>query len=236
MSGERRRFRSSLGRGTVLVGLLLLNIGASLAVVVATLAESGILGRYLRGEIRFEDDIVDAIDRSVLFSRIGLAVFVVTGIAWLVWHHRAQANLHALGVRGLQYTPGWAVGWWLIPFANLFKPFQTVREVWKASEPSPAWRSTRTWPVIGWWWAGWVVANVIGRIALTLFREDPDTVESLIEGNRWIVAGEIVTVVTAILAIGIVRAVIARQSELASAIAMQAEEAPPRPDRPGLGA
>ena len=52
-----------------------------------------------------------------------------------------------------------------MPFANLVKPFQTMRELWKAS----AWgRATggrsRTWPVIGWWWAAWIAAGVLGCV------------------------------------------------------------------------
>jgi hypothetical protein len=150
-----------------------------------------------------------------------------------VWQHRGHANLHALRVPELRFTPGWAVGWWLIPVANLFKPFQTVRELWKASDPSPGWRSTRTWPVIGWWWAGWIVANVIGRIAFASFRDDPDGVEPLLAGNRWLIGGEVVTIATAILAIMIVRRVTERQAVLPSALATPAIGTPPRPDLPG---
>ena len=57
---------------------------------------------------------------------------VVTGIVWLVWQHRSQSNLRRQGC-GLAFTPGWAVGWWLIPMANLWKPFQATRELHKAS-------------------------------------------------------------------------------------------------------
>jgi hypothetical protein len=69
-------------------------------------------------------------------------------------------------VERLRFTPGWAVGWWFVPFANLVKPFQTVRELWKASDPgAPDWWGSETLPVIGWWWGGYVVFNILDGIA-----------------------------------------------------------------------
>jgi uncharacterized protein DUF4328 len=102
---------------------------------------------------------------------VGLVVLGVTGIVWLVWQHRSQANLHAAQVGALKYTPGWAVGWWLIPFANFVKPFQTVRELWKASGGDLRWRLD-TWPLIGWWWAGWIVMAILERVAARFIIED----------------------------------------------------------------
>ena len=64
---------------------------------------------------------------------IGSLVFVATVVLWCVWQHRAQQKAIVLAGGGLRFTPGWAVGWWFIPFANLVKPFQTVRELWEAS-------------------------------------------------------------------------------------------------------
>ena len=65
-------------------------------------------------------------------------------IAWCVWQHRAHANLWAFARSGLRFTPGWAVGWWFVPIASLWKPFEAVRELWKASDPGSdplSWRS-----------------------------------------------------------------------------------------------
>ena len=238
MRGRSAGFRTTQTRGTVLVGSLILNAAASLAIIASTVAETAVLRDHLGGAVIPGGDVAEAIDRSVLLSRIGLGIYVVSGIAWLVWQHRAQTNLHALRIPSLQYSPRWAVGWWLIPFANLFKPFQTVRELWKASGPSPGWPSARTWAVIGWWWAGWIAGIALARIALSAFSGSQDTLDSfesfdsLISGNRWLVVGEIVTMITAVLAILIVRSVIDRQSALAAIV--DAEPlVPPRPDTPG---
>ena len=50
-------------------------------------------------------------------------------ILWLIWQHRVTADLWARGVPGLGFTPGWAVGWWFVPFAWWVQPFRAVREL-----------------------------------------------------------------------------------------------------------
>jgi hypothetical protein len=74
----------------------------------------------------------------------------------------------------MEYTPGWAVGWYFVPFANLFKPFQATVEIYKATDPGADAQSWRWRPVpsfLNWWWGVWVLSNVlggaIGRLSLT---------------------------------------------------------------------
>jgi hypothetical protein len=158
----------------------------------------------------------------------------VTGIVWLLWQHRAHANLHAAGVVGLGFTPGWAVGWWFIPFANLVKPFQTVRELWKASAADAAWKQIRTWPVIGWWWACWAAGAIVGSAVgfVAGLRSDPVSVESLINVDRLGLVLIIPSIAATILAIRIVRSVTERQSKLPETAAESDRPPPPRPDLP----
>jgi hypothetical protein len=85
----------------------------------------------------------------------------LTIVVWLIWQHQATANLWARGLPGLRTTPGWAVGWWLIPFANLAMPFVAMRELDRRSGPDgPA------SPLLGWWWAAWLAASLVPWIGM----------------------------------------------------------------------
>ena len=42
------------------------------------------------------------------------------------------------GAGGLRYTPGWAVGWLFVPFANLVVPYFVFTEIWRNSIPATA--------------------------------------------------------------------------------------------------
>jgi hypothetical protein len=51
-----------------------------------------------------------------LFVNFELYFWIAAGIVFLIWVYRAHNNLSSLKVRGLEYTPGWAVGLWFIPW------------------------------------------------------------------------------------------------------------------------
>ena len=139
---------------------------------------------------------------------VWLVVFAVTGIVWCVWQHRAQRNAIELTHGKLEFTPGWAVGWWFVPFANLVKPFQTVRELWKASHGGYNVRVVATWSVIGWWWGLWLGASALERfIVLGGMKSFSD----VLRHDTWEIVASGVMVVAAILAIMIVRSVVALQ-------------------------
>src|SRR4051812_40932909 len=48
-----------------------------------------------------------------------LVIFIVTGITFLRWIHRANVNVRGFGAEGMTFTPGWSVGWYFVPIANL---------------------------------------------------------------------------------------------------------------------
>ena len=140
---------------------------------------------------------------------VWLVVFVVTAIVWCVWQHRAQRNAIELADGKLEFTPGWAVGWWFVPFANFVKPFQTVRELWKASHGGHNARVVATWSAIGWWWGLWLSAGVLGRIIVRV--GSPNDLSGFVRHDTWEIVANGIIVVAAILAIMIVRSVVALQ-------------------------
>jgi heme/copper-type cytochrome/quinol oxidase subunit 2 len=211
-----------------LVVLLGLNVVLAAVAVVVRLSEVGLLQRIGRGELVTTEEASRSDQRVAVVTITGIVVLVVTGVVWLVWQHRSQANLHAARLRELQYTPGWAVGWWLIPLASLVKPFQTVRELWKASGGDEHWWQTTTWPLIGWWWAAWISGFVLDRVASVVV-DSASTLDTLIFGSRLFLGSEVVTIVAGILALAIVRSVNGRQ-EMLRARPVEGEVPPPRPD------
>jgi Domain of unknown function (DUF4328) len=235
VSAEPRPFRSNQALGTAVVILLGLDVVLALALVGLRLSEIDLLQRIGRGDVLTADEAARSDQRVATTSVIWLVVVVLTGIVWLVWQHRSQANLHAARLRELHYTPGWAVGWWLIPFANLVKPFQTVRELWKASGGEEEWWLSKTSPVIGWWWGSWLASAALGRVAAASF-DGARTIDALISASRLFLATGVLLAIAAMLAIVIVRAVNRRQSGLPAVMAATRQVAPPRPDLPGFPA
>jgi hypothetical protein len=85
-----------------------------------------------------------------------LGCLTLTGLAFLVWLHRVRVNVRALGMRRLAYARHWTVTAFLVPALNALRPYQVVREIWKASDPESgdplAWRSVQAPPLLAVWW------------------------------------------------------------------------------------
>lgn len=98
-------------------------------------------------------------------------------IAFLFWVYHAHRNLRPLQNDTLEFTSGWAVGWFFVPIMQLFKPFEVVREIWRRSDPDsigegqPAWFQVSV-PLVRWWWgfhlvslfAGWILQALAGNL------------------------------------------------------------------------
>jgi Domain of unknown function (DUF4328) len=106
--------------------------------------------------------------RQQTIGSLQLLVLLPTYLLCLLWIHRVHRNLLALGARRLRFTPGWAVGWWFVPIMNWFRPYQVMKEIWKASDPevklsdSSSWQTATTPRVMPWWWALFLVSHYLG--------------------------------------------------------------------------
>jgi hypothetical protein len=97
---------------------------------------------------------------QTIFGTGLLLVYIATIVMFCVWTYRVNANLHALGAANLRFSPGWAVGWYFVPVANLWKPYQVMSEIWRASRNPSGWQYDASSSIVGWWWFWWIVSNV----------------------------------------------------------------------------
>lgn len=82
---------------------------------------------------------------------LGMAA-LTTAIVVSRWIHRANSNARALGAMEMAFTPRGAVGWYFVPIANLWKPYQAMREIWKASVGPLNWQRQRLSALLPCWW------------------------------------------------------------------------------------
>jgi hypothetical protein len=143
-----------------------------------------------------------------------LIAFIASGITFLVWFDNARCNLPHLGAEHLKYKRGWAVGGFFVPFLNLVRPLQVMREIWHASDPEEKWfptpiqmqaRRQITPPLVGWWWALCLLSGCLGWIEFKLIKQ---------QGASWIsIAGDIVRMAGAFVAASLIKTVTERQAK-----------------------
>jgi hypothetical protein len=97
---------------------------------------------------------------AVVASFAAISAFIVNGI----WTYKAACNVRALGAKGLDVSPAGAVAWYLVPIAAIFRPFQAMVEISKASASPQRWRAEKTPPLLGAWWAAWLSLSVVGAV------------------------------------------------------------------------
>lgn len=115
-------------------------------------------------------------------SRIDSAMigfFVLTAIVFSVWIYVAGKNLEATGL-DLEFTPASRVWWFAVPVANLFKPFQGMRELRNASHGSPNYDENNG--LVTGWWAVWLGGNFLTYVTDKMAGAEAGT------GPLWIVS------------------------------------------------
>src|SRR3954469_12141115 len=239
--------RRTSGLATAVVTLLGAQIGLIVAEMVARFVQADQLRTFQAGGLvtQVQLDRADAwVSGTAGLS--GLA-FLATVVVWCIWQHHAQANAAVLSGGPLRFTPGWAVGWWFIPIANLWKPFQAVRELWKASHGG-GWQTIATWSLLGWWWATWLIGSLnvqlgsntrFGILFGSSVNIDQVSIGEAIAEDRWRVVWLAFRLVAAALAIVIVRSVERLQPAAAEAAGGSTDPVavlPPPPEPAGADA
>jgi len=158
---------------------------------------------------------------------VAIATMIVFG-TWIVrsaknaWLFAEVTHLHSrLGFHVKQAVvddaPGWAVGWYFIPIASLWKPYTAMRDIVAASTMQQGPPSF----LLPTWWTLWIVSTVSDNASG--FLNDPEMVESLgFKAVAWTVLSGI-KVALHIVAIVLVRSITTLQTDTATAMA----EAPP---------
>ncbi|MHC5053008.1 MAG: DUF4328 domain-containing protein, partial [Planctomycetota bacterium] len=97
------------------------------------------------------DEEADASDqRQGLIGLAQVGILIALIVLFCLWIPRANRNARALGATGMRFTPRWCVIWYLIPIMNLFRPYQAMKEIWKASVPNEAtpWQHRPASPIL----------------------------------------------------------------------------------------
>ena len=125
-------------------------------------------------------------------------------------------NNHLYEVKNLKFKPGWAIGWYFIPFANLIMPYRSMKETYKASFKRDDWESISVPYDIPIWWITWLITNILFNVSS---RNYFSAINNLSYENLKFVlyidiSGDIFLIVNAIFLIKIVRVISFNQRDL----------------------
>lgn len=152
--------------------------------------------------------------RQQMVGIIYLGALIVTGIAFLKWIYRANSNCHGLGAQGMEFSAGWSIGYYFIPFVNLYKPYRAMKEIWSVSTNPAKWENEKASPLLKWWWALWLISGFIGQISFRLTMR-ADTVSSLLASTNVSIISGIIDIPLYIVAVSLISTISTMQEKLA---------------------
>ncbi len=144
--------------------------------------------------------------RMHTINDVALTLLAVTGVAFVAWLFVEYRQVERRGGR-VRHRTGWAIGGWVVPFANLYIPFMVVDDVWRdaAGEPGASDRTSSV-PVVPLWWAGWLGGWFLAAGANAKL-DNATTVDDLLAANMLYLVRDVIAAATAVLAIVIVQRV-----------------------------
>jgi hypothetical protein len=144
--------------------------------------------------------------------RISLIMFaaaaaqIISIITFIQWFRRAYYNLHQK-VYGLSYSEGWAAGAWFVPFLNLVRPYEIMKELYVRTKSllgekgvdTSALLSTQ---LLGWWWALWLINAIMDQVSNRL---NQDVTDGLVPHNEVMLVSSMLGIPLALIAVRVIK-------------------------------
>ena len=99
---------------------------------------------------------------------VALVLLIVTYFIFGRWIWLASKNLWDRDIQGLEFSPASCIWWYAVPVANLFKPFQAMREIWNASLGEDGAFAADTPDTLRYWWGFWIGSAMLGNLSYRL--------------------------------------------------------------------
>ncbi|MEO1188368.1 MAG: DUF4328 domain-containing protein [Pseudomonadota bacterium] len=144
-----------------------MRIGLSIYIGVEILWQM-ILAAYLVFPSRLPEFMFATAETDLNFVVLGsflyLAATIIAFFFSCRFTYRAMRNLHTIHSPVAQISPGWSVGYYFIPFANLVMPANAMSQVYHGTYQAVGEQSRQASP-IPIWWTCWLLSGVGESIA-----------------------------------------------------------------------
>jgi len=192
-----------------LKAMLLIGVTVSIISLISNFLQLNLLSSPTFSQV--EADANDA--RQQIIFMLSWIIFILTGITFLLWVYRANLNCHGFDAQGMRFSPGWSVGYFFIPVFNLFEPYFAMKEIWQVSTDPTEWRREMGGPLIGWWWALWLISLLILALSF-LLPTDVASIDALRNMTMLSVTSSFTDILLFIVALLLVSAIYNKQEEL----------------------
>ena len=212
-------YRSGHLRATIACITLGLASGSVFVIAILTFGVIGLLGDADPGSLAI-GGAGGYVEVVAAWSLVNGVTVILAAVAFLAWQSRSVANVPWLGGGTPGISPGWSIGWWLVPFANMFMPYRSMADL----ERRTTFGAPRS-RLLGAWWVLFVACNAAdGLLSFAM------TDTTSIDDARALIVVDVIALLglatSGILGIAVVRG-IQRASDARAAALGLPDDAPP---------
>ena len=193
-------------KATILISL----VAAISSMLQVKLINDMTTGNFDYSTIEDRANINDLIQQ--LIGIIQFSLFIITSIVFLRWIYFSNSNSRSLGASGMQFTPGWTIGYYFVPYLNLYKPYIAMKEIWKTSKDPKNWEMIKTPSLFPQWWTLWIISSISANISFRLSMRAEELNELFVSSSVTL-ASDLVGIPLALIAIKLVGSIFDMQNE-----------------------
>ena len=158
--------RENSQRAKTAIAIFWVMMGITVISIVSVFMEYSLAHRILSGNFSLNE--ADSNDtRQRVIKIFAIVVQIIAIVYFIMWFRMAYFNLHVLGCY-VRYSEGWAAGAWFVPFLNLVRPYEIMKEIWDRTQErtqqgmeDPKIESSA---IVGFWWFLWLATNISSNI------------------------------------------------------------------------
>lgn len=141
------------------------DIAVTALVAISAFWAIGALKDVQAGRREVSQSFIGTLEFWENFSKLTIVTLICVGLALVKWlnscYRFAKDSIGATGFK----NEGWTAAGWIVPFLNLFKPYQVISEIHKAGAPSykapDDWQKESSSGLLLTWWIFWAISHFI---------------------------------------------------------------------------
>jgi len=107
--------------------------------------------------------------RESIIALFFIVINIVCIISFLRWTYKSSQISHLSGAKDLKFSPGWSVGWFFIPIATLWKPYQAFKQIYQVSIQVVDWKNVSIPSEARWWWGLFILTSIINNFLFRIY-------------------------------------------------------------------
>jgi hypothetical protein len=215
--------RDNAQRAQNAIALFWVFFGITVIGIVSSFMEYNLAQKALTGFITQEEASSND-TRQLIIRIVALIVQIILIVYFIMWFRRAYFNLHSLRCY-VRYSEGWAAGAWFVPFLNLVRPYEIMKDIWDRTQERTQEgiedKQIESSSIVGFWWFFWIAANIAANIFTWRYLNRVPNANDVIAKNEAAIIIDVVNLINLFLIINIIKKISGFEEKLKDIIAVE---------------